>query len=68
MSSDVHTLDIDLNCSQGFVSAVSHMRSFVPAIYDCTVAVPKDQPPPTILRILRGKSSVVGKQNPDHFI
>ncbi|XP_030952382.1 1-acyl-sn-glycerol-3-phosphate acyltransferase 2-like isoform X1 [Quercus lobata] len=45
--------------TKGFVSAVSHMRSFVPAIYDCTVAVPKDQPPPTMLRILRGKSSVV---------
>ncbi|KAK7832968.1 1-acyl-sn-glycerol-3-phosphate acyltransferase 2 [Quercus suber] len=49
----------DENTLKGFVSAVSHMRSFVPAIYDCTVAVPKDQPPPTMLRILRGKSSVV---------
>lgn len=50
-------------CSlQGFVSAVSHMRSFVPAIYDCTVATsPKDRPP-TLLRIFRGQSFVVGQQ------
>lgn len=47
---------------QGFVSAVSHMRSFVPAIYDCTVATsPKDRPP-TLLRIFRGQSFVVGPQ------
>lgn len=36
------------------------MRSFVPAIYDCTLAIPKNQPPPTILRMFRGQSSVVG--------
>lgn len=46
-------------CPQGFVSAVNNMRSFVPAIYDCTVIVPKDSPPPTMLRILKGQSSVV---------
>jgi hypothetical protein len=39
------------------------MRSFVPAIYDCTVAVPRNQDPPTMLRIFRAQSSVVGKQN-----
>ncbi|KAJ8490821.1 hypothetical protein OPV22_012542 [Ensete ventricosum] len=45
--------------TKGFVSAVSIMRPFVPAIYDVTVAVPSDQPPPTMLRILKGQSSVV---------
>jgi hypothetical protein len=44
---------------QGFVSAVSIMRDFVPAIYDTTVIIPKDSPAPTMLRILKGQSSVV---------
>ncbi|KAJ0982343.1 hypothetical protein J5N97_010598 [Dioscorea zingiberensis] len=44
---------------QGFVSSVNIMRSFVPAIYDVTVAIPKDSPSPTMLRILKGQSSVV---------
>ncbi|KAE8037139.1 hypothetical protein FH972_009759 [Carpinus fangiana] len=48
--------------TKGFVSAVSHMRSFVPAIYDCTVAVPRNQDPPTMLRIFRAQSSVVKVQ------
>ncbi|KAE8734394.1 1-acyl-sn-glycerol-3-phosphate acyltransferase 2 [Hibiscus syriacus] len=43
----------------GFVSAVSHMRSFVPAIYDVTVAIPKSSPSPTMLRLFKGESSVV---------
>ncbi|XP_058073593.1 1-acyl-sn-glycerol-3-phosphate acyltransferase PLS1 [Magnolia sinica] len=45
--------------TKGFVSAVSNMRSFVPAIYDVTVAIPKDQPSPTMLRIFKGQPSVV---------
>ncbi|XP_008813483.1 1-acyl-sn-glycerol-3-phosphate acyltransferase PLS1-like isoform X1 [Phoenix dactylifera] len=45
--------------TKGFVSAVSTMHSFVPAIYDVTVAIPKDQPSPTMLKILKGQSSVV---------
>ncbi|KAK1267044.1 1-acyl-sn-glycerol-3-phosphate acyltransferase 2 [Acorus gramineus] len=44
--------------TKGFVSAVSHMRSFVPAIYDCTIDVAKNQPSPTMLRILKGQPSV----------
>ncbi|RXH82632.1 hypothetical protein DVH24_002404 [Malus domestica] len=48
--------------TKGFVSLVSNMRSFVPAIYDCTVAVPNNQPPPTLLKILRRQSSVVKLQ------
>ncbi|KAK9153451.1 hypothetical protein Sjap_000931 [Stephania japonica] len=45
--------------TKGFVTAVSNIRSFVPAIYDVTVVVPKDQPPPTMLRIMKGQPSVV---------
>ncbi|GAB4843835.1 1-acyl-sn-glycerol-3-phosphate acyltransferase 2 [Ancistrocladus abbreviatus] len=45
--------------TKGFVSAVSHMRSFVPAIYDVTVAIPKYSPQPTMLRLFKGQSSVV---------
>ncbi|KAJ0973619.1 hypothetical protein J5N97_015584 [Dioscorea zingiberensis] len=45
--------------TKGFVSSVNIMRSFVPAIYDATVAIPKDQPSPTMIRILKGESSVI---------
>ncbi|MCD9640108.1 1-acyl-sn-glycerol-3-phosphate acyltransferase 2 [Datura stramonium] len=45
--------------TKGFVTAVSHMRSFVPAIYDATIAIPKSSPAPTMLRIFKGQSSVV---------
>ncbi|KAK4755416.1 hypothetical protein SAY87_009173 [Trapa incisa] len=45
--------------TKGFVSAVSHMRSFVPAIYDVTVAIPKTSPAPTMLRLFKGQQSVV---------
>lgn len=45
--------------TKGFVTAVSHMRSFVPAIYDVTVAIPKNSPQPTMLRLFKGQSSVV---------
>lgn len=44
------------------------MRSFVPAIYDCTVAVSGNQPPPTMLRIFGGKSSVVSQQKDLHHL
>ncbi|PON89191.1 Phospholipid/glycerol acyltransferase [Trema orientale] len=54
--------------TKGFVSAVSHMRSFVPAIYDCTVATPKNEPPPTLLRMFRGKTSVVKVQIRRHLM
>ncbi|XVE75650.1 hypothetical protein DITRI_Ditri12bG0110100 [Diplodiscus trichospermus] len=45
--------------TKGFVSAVSQMRSFVPAIYDITVAIPRSSPSPTMLRLFKGQSSVV---------
>ncbi|XP_057982424.1 1-acyl-sn-glycerol-3-phosphate acyltransferase 2 isoform X2 [Malania oleifera] len=49
----------DENTLKGFVSAVSHMRTFVPAIYDSTVAIPRTEPAPTMLRLLKGQPSVV---------
>ncbi|KAI3984361.1 hypothetical protein MKX01_011315 [Papaver californicum] len=45
--------------TKGFVASVTNMRSFVPAIYDATVAVPKNQPSPTMLRLLKGQPSVI---------
>ncbi|KAJ8762648.1 hypothetical protein K2173_010669 [Erythroxylum novogranatense] len=45
--------------TKGFVAAVSNMRSFVPAVYDVTVAIPKSSPQPTMLRLFKGQSSVV---------
>ncbi|CAK9157193.1 unnamed protein product [Ilex paraguariensis] len=45
--------------TKGFVTAVSHMRSFVPAIYDMTVAIPKSSPAPTMLRLFKGQPSVM---------
>ncbi|PON59040.1 Phospholipid/glycerol acyltransferase [Parasponia andersonii] len=54
--------------TKGFVSAVSHMRSFVPAIYDCTVATPMNQSPPTLLRMFRGQTSVVKVQIRRHLM
>ncbi|XP_062117648.1 uncharacterized protein LOC133831392 [Humulus lupulus] len=39
---------------------LAYMRSFVPAVYDVTVAIPKTSPPPTImLRLFKGQPSVV---------
>ncbi|KAL5538749.1 hypothetical protein UlMin_044423 [Ulmus minor] len=45
--------------TKGFVAAVNNMRSFVPAVYDIKLAIPKTSPPPTMLRIFKGQSSVV---------
>ncbi|KAK1397515.1 1-acylglycerol-3-phosphate O-acyltransferase [Heracleum sosnowskyi] len=45
--------------TKGFVTAVTHMRPFVPAVYDVTLAIPKTSPPPTMLGLFRGQSSVV---------
>ncbi|KAJ8460545.1 hypothetical protein OPV22_033471 [Ensete ventricosum] len=45
--------------TKGFVSAVNILRPVVPAIYEFTIAIPANQPSPSILRILRGQSSVV---------
>ncbi|KAL9261555.1 1-acyl-sn-glycerol-3-phosphate acyltransferase PLS1-like protein [Drosera capensis] len=53
---------------KGFVSAVKGMRSFVPVLYDCTVAIAKDQHQPTMLRIFKGQSSVVKVQIKRHLM
>ncbi|CAI9779464.1 unnamed protein product [Fraxinus pennsylvanica] len=45
--------------TKGFVTAVSHMRTFVPAIYDVTVSIPKTSPAPTMIRLFKGQPSVV---------
>ncbi|KAK1428834.1 hypothetical protein QVD17_17674 [Tagetes erecta] len=45
--------------TKGFVTSVREMRSFAPAIYDMTVAIPKDSTPPTMLRMFKGQSSVI---------
>ena len=45
--------------SQGFVSAVENLREFVPAVYDTTVAISKELPDPTMIRIFRGQPSEV---------
>ncbi|XP_062166730.1 1-acyl-sn-glycerol-3-phosphate acyltransferase 2 [Alnus glutinosa] len=45
--------------TKGFVSAVTHMRSFVPAVYDVTVAIPKNSTSPTMLRLFKGQPSVM---------
>uniref|UniRef100_A0A6N2LD04 1-acylglycerol-3-phosphate O-acyltransferase n=1 Tax=Salix viminalis TaxID=40686 RepID=A0A6N2LD04_SALVM len=45
--------------TKGFVSAVQYMRSFVPAVYDVTVAVPKGHPIPSVKGFLRKQPSVV---------
>lgn len=45
--------------TKGFVSAVANLREFVPAVYDVTVAVPKESPAPTMKRVLSGQPSVV---------
>lgn len=54
--------------NQGFVSAVSHIRSFVPAVYDCTLTVRNNQPKPTLLRMFSGQSSEVTTDNNASFL
>ncbi|KAK7272042.1 hypothetical protein RJT34_28396 [Clitoria ternatea] len=45
--------------TKGFVSAVQSLRETIPAIYDCTYAVPKTEASPTMLRIFKGISCSV---------
>lgn len=54
--------------TKGFVAAVTHLRSFVPVIYNITVAIPKNEPRPTLLRILRGRSSRVHVHIQQHLM
>ncbi len=48
-----------LSGMQGFVSAVQNLRGFTPAVYDITVAISKDLPAPTMLRLFKSLPSVV---------
>ncbi|KAH1121929.1 hypothetical protein J1N35_005089 [Gossypium stocksii] len=45
--------------TKGFVTAISNLRLFIPAIYDITGAIPKTSLSPTLLRLFNGQSSVV---------
>ncbi|XP_071740875.1 1-acyl-sn-glycerol-3-phosphate acyltransferase 2-like [Rutidosis leptorrhynchoides] len=54
--------------TKGFVTSVSQTRSFIPAIYDMTVAIPKNSPPPTMLRLFKGQSSVVHLRMKRHLM
>lgn len=45
--------------TKDLVYAVRHTCSFVPAIYDITVAIAKTSPPPTLERVFKGGPSVV---------
>ncbi|XP_076905848.1 1-acyl-sn-glycerol-3-phosphate acyltransferase 2-like [Bidens hawaiensis] len=44
--------------TKGFVTSVSEMRSFAPAIIDMTVAIPRDSTPPTMLRLFKGNGKI----------
>nr|GEX58047.1 1-acyl-sn-glycerol-3-phosphate acyltransferase 2-like [Tanacetum cinerariifolium] len=48
--------------SWGFVTSVSEIRSFAPAIIDITVAIPEGSTPPTMLRLFKGKSDAGGSE------
>ncbi|EOY32648.1 Lysophosphatidyl acyltransferase 2, putative isoform 3 [Theobroma cacao] len=39
--------------TKGFVTAVQSLRSFVPALYDVTIAIQKGHPSPSLLRFLK---------------
>nr|QVG79488.1 lysophosphatidic acid acyltransferase [Eranthis hyemalis] len=54
--------------TKGFVSAVSNMRSFVPVIYDATVAIPRNEPSPTMLRLLKRQPSVIHVHLKRHLV
>jgi lysophosphatidic acid acyltransferase/lysophosphatidylinositol acyltransferase len=45
--------------TKGFVSAITNLRDFVPAVYDITIAISNEAPEPNMSRILKGLPSVV---------
>ncbi|XVF19261.1 hypothetical protein REPUB_Repub11eG0094700 [Reevesia pubescens] len=45
--------------TKGFVTAVQSLRSFVPALYDVTIAIPKGHPFPTLLRFFKKQPCMV---------
>ncbi|OIW15948.1 hypothetical protein TanjilG_04483 [Lupinus angustifolius] len=54
--------------TKGFVTAVEQTRGTIPAIYDCTFAVPKSETSPTLLRMIKGISCSVKVQIKRHKI
>ncbi|KAF7152771.1 hypothetical protein RHSIM_Rhsim01G0191300 [Rhododendron simsii] len=44
---------------EGFVSTVKYIRSFVPAVYDVALAVPKNVPPPSFKGMFSKQPSLV---------
>lgn len=54
--------------TKGFVTSVSEMRSFAPAIIDMTVAIPKGSTPPTMLRLFKGKSDTIDVKVTRHLM
>nr|GEV20402.1 1-acyl-sn-glycerol-3-phosphate acyltransferase 2 [Tanacetum cinerariifolium] len=54
--------------TKGFVTSVSEMRSFAPAIIDMTVAIPKGSTPPTMLRLFKGKSDAIDVKVTRHLM
>ncbi|KAI3830165.1 hypothetical protein L1987_04299 [Smallanthus sonchifolius] len=54
--------------TKGFVTSVSEMRSFAPAIIDMTVAIPRDSTPPTMLRLFKGQSSAIDVRVKRHLM
>ncbi|KAH7294560.1 hypothetical protein KP509_27G007400 [Ceratopteris richardii] len=45
--------------TKGFVSAVTNLRSFMPAVYDITIAIPKGKPSPTLLGLINRQPTTV---------
>ncbi|CAB4278249.1 unnamed protein product [Prunus armeniaca] len=45
--------------TKGFVTAVKNLRSFVPAVYDVTLAVPEGHSTPSLRTIMERKSTMV---------
>uniref|UniRef100_A0A803KM52 1-acylglycerol-3-phosphate O-acyltransferase n=1 Tax=Chenopodium quinoa TaxID=63459 RepID=A0A803KM52_CHEQI len=54
--------------TKGLILAVNHLRSLVPAVYDVTFTVARDNSPPSLLTLLKGKSSVVKVQVKRHLM
>lgn len=54
--------------TKGFVTSVSEMRSFAPAIIDMTVAIPRGSTPPTMLRLFKGKSDAIDVKVTRHLM
>ncbi|XP_071686608.1 1-acyl-sn-glycerol-3-phosphate acyltransferase 2-like [Rutidosis leptorrhynchoides] len=54
--------------TKGFVTSVSEMRSFAPAVIDMTVAIPRNSTPPTMLRLFKGQSSVIDVRVKRHLM